>query len=223
MPDPVNIEQALRESILTTRRAPSTEPRATFWASSLGMCPRKLILERAGVQPLAPLEDRSVFKMWAGTVLGHEIQKLLETQGFLDPTWTEKRLTYRSVSGKCDGLTHQINGDCIVEIKTADDRAVTKPDFPEHYLWQGFWYCMASGVDAVCFLMVGKNQGLTKHRVLHITDQWRKDIDEEITQLEESWARYEATGEIPPCRHRFGWEDTYCPYGDTGGSNGVSG
>ena len=209
-----NIEIALQEAIQAEREERTGE-REGFYASSLGMCPRKLICERAGIKREEPPDQRSVFKMWVGTILHREAQKLLEKSGYLDPAWTEKRLVYRSVVCKLDGVTHRINGSANVELKTTDDRAITKSDIPEHYLWQMMLGCLASGFSASCLFMLGKSQGLSKHRVIHLTDEWRKKIDDEITSLDALWLRYKANGEIPPCQHRYSWEDAYCPYGQS--------
>ena len=189
-------------------------PRETFYASSIGHCYRKVIAERAGIPPLRPIDRRTQFKFWIGSVLGKEIAVKLESVGFLLPDWTEKRFEVNGVSGKVDGYTEQILGGAVVEIKTADDRAVTKYELPEHYAWQLQWYLMASGVKHGLILMVGKGQGIVKHQVIPASLEWESKLKKEIDTLHFFWKQYTNTGTLPGHRHQFSWEDKYCPYMD---------
>ena len=72
--------------------------------------------ERAGLVPTNPPDRRAHIKMWLGTMFGSAIQTALQDSGFLDPAWREKRVTYRSYSGKVDGYTTRIPVGAIVEI-----------------------------------------------------------------------------------------------------------
>ena len=176
-PDPLSsIETAWATALDAASPIRPSEPRETFWASSLGMCPRKVIAERAGLPPIRGIDRRTQFKFWIGAVLGQEIATKLESVGFLEKEWTEKRFQLGSVSGKVDGYTTKIPGGAVVEIKTADDRAVTKYELPEHYEWQGRWYCLAANVPNLLILMVGKNQGIVKHRILSRDEGFEKKI-----------------------------------------------
>ena len=211
-----SIESALEQAILSTRsdrRQPPADGYASFWMSSLGRCPRYQLAQRAGLPPTIPMNRRVQFKLWTGEYLGKGIQNLLELQGFLDPAWREKPVSYRSYSGKVDGLTHRINGQAIVELKTVDDNAVTRHgDLPEHYLWQGFGYCLAANIPTLVIFLIGKNQGLAKHQVFHLTEDWRKRLEQEITKMEDLWVIWQGTKTLIQCSHRFKWEDRWCPH-----------
>ena len=172
---------------------------------------------RAGLPPTRPPDQHSQFKRWAGTVLGRDLATLLEAQGFLDPAWTEKRLEYGGYAGRPDGYTLAVPGGAIVEIKTVDDRAVKKQDMPEHYFWQGLWYPLASGLSPLPRLvvfMVGRSQGLSRHQVVALTPEWKFILETEMAVMQGAWEGYLATQQLPPCRHRFGWEDKWCPQGE---------
>ena len=206
-----SIETALEEGILSTRK--EQKIREYFMASSLGFCPRKQVAERLAMAPTNPPDRRSQFKMWTGTVLGKAIQDSLEKQGYLDPAWHEKRLEYKNYVGKVDGYTAAIEGGAIVEIKTSDDDSITKyKEMPEHYLWQGFWYCVASGVPNLLIFQVGKNQGIVRNRLFVLDDLWRKRIEGGMEAMRLWWKEWERTGQLPEHMHQFGFEDRFCPY-----------
>lgn len=207
---PGQIEHALHDALLKQARLPSS--RESFYASSLHMCPRKQVAERAGLPATQPPDMRGYFKMGVGTVVGQWAQKLLAEQGYLDPDWTERRFVYRSYVGKIDGYTPIENA--IVEIKTSDDDAITRyPDVPEHYLWQSLFYALASGIPKVILFQLGKNQGLTRSRELYLDSDWKAKLEEEITILEVEWAQYLQTGVLPDHDHRYKWEDKLCAFG----------
>src|SRR3972149_3788939 len=103
-----SIETALDNSLCANAREPKA--REYFYASSLGMCVRNQVAERAGLEPTNHTDMRSRRKMWTGTVMGKAIQDALMGEGFFVPEWNEKRLTYRSVVGKVDGYTERIPG-----------------------------------------------------------------------------------------------------------------
>lgn len=213
MSDNPSIETALSEAIQRSFR-PHEGEREAFWASSLGMCPRKQIAERMGIPPVSPPDLRSQFKMYAGRVLGWKIQHDLMEVGYLDPAWTEKSLVYRSYHGRPDGVTHRINGSALVEIKTVDDRATQKPDLPEHYLWQGLWYCLAANIPTLVIFMVGRYQGLFKQQVFYLDEDWRRKLEQEIDRMEGLWEVCKANQVLPDHEHRFKWENARCPYLD---------
>ena len=66
-----NIELALQAAILA--QAHERKEQTTFYASSLGMCPRKQIAQRAGLPPVVSVTMQAQFKMATGTVLGRWI------------------------------------------------------------------------------------------------------------------------------------------------------
>ena len=212
MTDTKNIETALREALTAQSKREETFPRKTFYASSMGMCPRKQIAERAGLPSPKPLDQHSQFKMGLGTVAGRWVSDLLLTQGFLDPAWTEKRFELGGYSGRPDGYTARLPLGAIVEIKTVDDRAVKHHDLPEHYLWQALWYGLAAEVHQVIIFMVGRNQGLAKHQVVALTPEWKAKLTDEMAAMAGAWEAYLVSKHLPPCRHRFGWEDKWCAY-----------
>ena len=214
-----SIETALESAIVAGRKA-YTGPRESFWASSLGMCPRRQVAERAGLAPTNPPDRRSQIKMWLGTVYGRAIQEALEASGFLDPAWREKAVQYRSYHGKMDGYTAQIQEGAIVEIKTADDDASTRyPDMPAHYKLQGMLYCVATGVPNLLVFQVGKSQGLVRHRVYRCEEQWQREIESRVAFVDYHWEVYGKSGKLPDHFHEFKWEDRLCPYLEDEGSD----
>lgn len=207
------IESALDNALCADAREPKA--RDYFYASSLGMCVRKQIAERAGLEPTNPTDPRSRRKMWTGTVMGRALSDVLLKEGFLEPEWCEKRLEYRCVIGKVDGYTKRIPSGAIVEIKTSDDDAITRyKDTPEHYLWQGLWYCLAANVPNLLLYQFGKSQGISRHRVIAITDEWKQNINTHIDWLEREWANYERTRVLPEHFHQFQWENKLCAFGE---------
>lgn len=204
-----NIEVALEQAILASRE-PRTGEREGFYMSSLGQCPRSQILARAGVPPTNPPTSRAIRKMWLGTMFGKALQTSLAAVGYLDPTWEEKRVTYRSYRGKVDGYTPHIPGGAIVELKTADDDAITRYAMPEHYAWQGLAYCVATGIPNLLLFQVGKSQGLCRHQVLTVDDTYRRTLDNEITRMDGFWTAYQADKSLPAHDHRFKWQDKTC-------------
>ena len=145
-------------------------------------------------------------------MFGSAIQTALQESGFLDPAWHEKRVTYRSYSGKVDGYTTRIPEGAIVEIKTSDDSAITRyPDMPEHYKMQGLLYCVATGVPNLLVFQVGKSQGLVRHRVYRCSEKDKELIDIHIGVAERAWEQYQQTGELPSHLHSYSWENRLCP------------
>lgn len=189
-----------------------------FRMSSLGTCPLRQIAERAGLEPTMRITKQARFKMWGGTVLGAEIQKHLEQDGFLEPDWHEKEVHLGSYVGHTDGLTKKMPGrPKIVELKTSDDDAVTKYDWPKTYQWQGLGYALsdeaqALGVDGMLCLQIGKNQGCSRERVFPLSEEWKRKIRAEIKRMDRFWSIYEKTKQLPAHLHRHGWENKMCPY-----------
>lgn len=207
-----NIEHALKAAI----QSDNDEQRkgrlnTTFHASSLGMCPKKQILTRANVKPDKPISSTSLFKMRIGSVIHKDTQGLLEKYGYILPEWTEKRAQYRSVSCRIDGYTLHVKDGAILEIKTTDDKAF-QYDFSESYFWQGFFNCIAFDVPNLLLFQLGKNQGLARHRVFPMTEKWNNIIDKHIDELDNMWRDYELDGSTPEHKHRYKWEDRFCPY-----------
>ena len=185
-----------------------------FKASSIGHCIRKQVAVRAGIKPTHESDVSGLIKMWMGTELGKVVQAALEAERFLVPSWTERLVTYRSYRGHVDGLTRMVNPDrpYIVEIKTSDDRSVTKPDWPEHYLWQGMFYAKAAAMWGVLIFQLGRYQALSREAVFILNEKWTQLLEEHITEVEAAWEAYKASGVLPDCKHRFPWEDRMCPY-----------
>ncbi len=204
------VETALLRAIENGHK-PRTEPRTGFYASSIGFCPRKQVAERAGLFPTKPPDSRSQFKMWTGTIMGKAVQAALEADGYLDPTWHEKPFELGNYRGKVDGYTPTI--PAIVEIKTSDDDAITRyKELPEHYLWQGLWYCLASGIPNLLVFQIGKNQGLVKNRLITLDAEWEDKLRTHMKVMDIWWNNYIKNGELPEHSHQWGWEDRYCPY-----------
>ena len=210
-----SIKSALDAAVRKTQER-KLNPKDHFRMSSMGQCPRAQVGRRAALPPTNPWATHTSFKMWGGTVIGREIQKLLEEEGYLDPEWTEKEVSYRSYVGHLDGLTHRLPvGDTVVEIKTSDDSAVKKPDWPEHYLWQGLTYCLATGCKQLQVFQFGKNQGLSRDNVFYLTREWEDRLNRHIDEMEKFWGVFEQTGTLPPHQHFFGWQDKTCDYLET--------
>jgi len=224
----MNPDTALYESLTETPRQGESP---TFWVSSLGHCVRKQVAQRAGIKPEKPIEAHSLFKMMVGTTVHAFVQKRLLSAGFLDPQYTkviqtetidargrvlmpgdvqEHRFTYRSYSGKLDGWVK--DQQIPFELKTCDDRAVKKPDWPEHYLYQGFTTCMAMGAEKFMLMQIGTSQGLNRWNTFPISNQWKRLVDEEIDKADQAWTIYKETGQLPEHTHKFSWENRYCPY-----------
>lgn len=210
------IEELLRAAIEKQARK-DLHSASFFRASSAGHCVRKQIAVRAGLEPTCPSTASGLVKMWMGTELGKVIQACLENEGFLVPAWTEREVHYRSYKGHVDGLTRSLPGcdeygPAIVEFKTSSDDAVTKYDWPEHYFWQNGLYLLAAGLKRGVIFQIGREYGLSREKVFLLTDEWKIKIDTHISEVEKAWKEYELTGVLPPCKHRFGWEDKLCGY-----------
>lgn len=216
MTEPIkDIKKALDAAVKKTQERDTT-PKPHFRMSSMGQCVRAQVAKRAGLKPTNPWATHTSFKMWGGTVIGREIQTLLEAEGYLEKEWTEKEVTYRSYVGHIDGYTLRLPcGPTIVELKTCDDAAVKKPDWPEHYLWQGLTYCLATGCKQLQVFQFGKNQGLSRDNVFYLTRDWEDRIGRHIDAVEAAWGVYEQTGQLPPHVHNFGWESRTCAYLET--------
>ena len=204
--------------IVRREGARENKPKDHFRISSIGHCVRKQIAMRAGIPPAFEPTDREILKMWLGTVLHSAIQSSLEVEGFFVQTWTEREVQYRSYKGHVDGLTRKLpdvaeKGAAPVSIKTCDDTAITKyPEPAENYLWQDFTYLLATKYLRFLLYRLGRKQALDKETVHYLTDEWKKKIDEHIDEMEALWKEYEKTKVLPPCKHRFGWEDKSCGY-----------
>lgn len=190
-----------------------------FRMSLTGRCPKLVIGTRAGIEPPAPADTRGNFKMWMGTVLHEQAQKILNEAGFLEKGTDEEELTWGEWKGHTDGSTLALPvGPAIVEIKTGDDRAVKKVDWPnEHYLWQGYHYVMAKkqtdpAFERLLLFHLGTSQGLSREAVFKLGPEWEKKIVEYREEIAAAWAEFEKTKQLPPCSHRFGWEDRYCSF-----------
>lgn len=227
-----NIETALVEGTAALRwSSPVGEAREAFWASGLPFCTRKQVAERAGMPPVIPIDQRLQFKFAIGHAVHRHAQLALLRSGFLDPAWTavtehgdilEKTLAYRNVRGKPDGFTRCLPEPALVEIKTCDDRAIKYPDFPDHYCWQALWCCLAAGVPQVVILQLGTSQGLARHRVVRLTENWRAMLEDRMTYLESRWEDFQRTGDLPPHEHLFPFEDRTCSFLEPSGGTHAS-
>lgn len=229
-----NIETALARGIASLRANRTGQEQEAFWMSGLGLCPRRQVGQRAGIAPSLPPDQRSQFKMWAGTTLHAGIQQVLVQEGFLEADSIEQRVRLESNGwqpyvGKLDGLTKRFGDQgAVVEIKTSDDDAVARyDDMPVHYLWQAAGLALAAKVSHFLILQLGRNQGLAKHRFYSLNQsdiaELLMEIDDHLEDMTHHWEHYKLTGELPPCRHRFRWEDKLCAYRPTTeGSNGAA-
>jgi len=219
MPDTflsANIEVALHAGIAALREDRTGKERNYYRISGVGMCPRKQVAERAGLPPTNPPDPRSVFKMWAGTVLHEAAQKALTSVGYLNPLHTEAEVTYECYVGHPDGVTQ--DGNSVVELKTTDDNAIVRYEMPLHYLWQGFTYCLALKKTSLVVLQVGRSQGLTRSRVYHLNDEFIMALDDHVRDMTQAWATYKTYNTLPPHDHtRFSWQEKTCPYLDVAG------
>ena len=207
-----SVRQELTNILKEERAGWSSEPKEYFRMSSFGMCPKKQIAKRAGIPETRTANIAGLFKMKIGQELHTVFQDMLEKSGATDPEWRERQVRYKSYVGHVDGkILLPTRGNTILELKTTDDSAL-KWDWPVHYLWQGLIYCLAAGFEQTLFVQIGKNQGLTRERVVPLTDVWKRKIITEVNRMERMWAFYEKTGKLPKCRHRFGWEDKLCSY-----------
>ena len=213
----MNIESVLEAALVKDDRP--LEPHETFWASSLGYCLRKQVAQRAGLPPTVPLDFRLRLKFLMGSAIHTAVQKKLLTSGYLNPTWTrlegehivEERWTYRSYSGRPDGV--RLVDPAILEIKSTDDSSIVKYDTPpEGYLWQGFLNCLGTNIPQLVLFQIGRKQGLTKNREYPLTEEWTSKINEEIALADAAWESYQATKELPKCRHRYEFENKTCSY-----------
>jgi len=172
---------------------------------------------RAGLEQTFPADNRGMFKMWMGTVLGKNIQALLESAGFLDPTWTEREVKYRSYVGHLDGLTRVLPGTAeygpaVVELKSTADDSIANYDWPEHYAWQAFGYCLGANTSRALLYQFGREYGLSREKIIVLNDEWKTRINDHITWVESCYDLYVKVGELPPCKHLFKWEDKLCSY-----------
>lgn len=194
-----------------------SHPSDNFRMSSMGHCIRKQVAVRAGIAPAFPADDRGVLKMWVGTALHKATQAKLEACGFLDASWTEREVRYRSYVGHVDGLTRRLPateqyGPAVVEIKWTSDDSVAKYDWPEHYEWQNMGCVLAAGLKRGLLYQVGRENGLDRERILVMNTEWKEKLNQEIDLVEKAWDEYQKTKSLPTCRHRFGWEWKLCGY-----------
>lgn len=206
------LTEAIRQESKRTR-----QPTQNFRMSSMGHCPRKQVCLRAGLEPAFPPKDHAVIKIWVGTALHKATQAKLEACEFLDASWTEREVRYRSYVGHVDGLTRKLSGmeqygPAVVEIKWTSDTSVTKYDWPAHYEWQNLGCVLAAGLKRGLLYQVGREYGLDREKVVVLTEEWRTRLEDEISWLEGLWDIYQANGTLPDCKHRFGWENKTCEY-----------
>lgn len=216
-----SIKSALQAAVEASQSR-TTAPSDHFRMSSLGKCPRAQIGARAGLPPTNPWPTRTYFKLWIGSLIHREVQYALLKEGFFDEGWpgidangkiVEPEVVYRSYVGHPDGRTSRLpSGKAIVELKTSDDNAITRYDWPEHYLWQGFAYCLATGLSQLLLFQLGTNQGLSRENVFYLRPDWAARINSHITAMEMAWVQYQETSVLPPHVHTFGWENKTCNY-----------
>ncbi len=205
-------KQALLTAVVREQMKDLT-PSSHFRMSSIGQCVRAQVGLRAGLPPTNEWAIYTRFKIWTGSVMGPHIQRALEREGFLDPTYTEKEVAYRSYVGHLDGATFGLPcGPTVVEIKTSDDSAIAKHDWPMNYQWQGLTYCLATGFKQLLVFQFGKNQGLSRENIFPLTEEWTAKINEHIDQVDSAWRLYEQTQRLPLCVHNFPWEAKTCPF-----------
>ena len=212
----MSLSEALTEAIRLEGKR-SYHPSENFRMSSFGHCVRKQVAMRAGIEPVSPADARGLLKMWMGTSLHKAMQAKLEACGFLEPSWTEREVRYRSYVGHVDGLTRKLTGTdeygpALVEIKSSSDDAVAKYGWPEHYEWQNLLCVRAVELKRGLLYQVGRENGLDREKIVLLTEDWKVKIDQEISLVESGWEVYKTTGNLPSCIHRFGWEDRTCPY-----------
>ena len=208
----MSVKQALLTAVIR-EQTKDFKPSNHFRMSSIGQCIRAQVGLRAGLPPTNEWAAHTRFKIWTGSVMGPHIQKALEQEGFLDPSYTEKEVAYRSYVGHLDGATMQLPcGPTVVEIKTSDDSAIVKHDWPMNYQWQGLTYCLATGFKQLLVFQFGKNQGLSRENFFLLTDEWKEKINHHIDQVDAAWSLYEQTQRLPLCIHNFPWENKTCAF-----------
>ncbi len=207
------ITHSLRANLvksITEDAKPSSEH---FRISSTGTCFRSLVGKRAGLTPTRPPGDAARLKMFFGSALHEAIGKHLNKEPIVEGS-LEMTVARGNWVGHVDAVINLPVGQAVLELKTCHDDAIKYPDIPENYLWQGFHYAMCLNLKHLMVFQVGRSYGLTREVIKPLTQEWIDKIELYTVEAAWHWTNYQKKKELPPCKHRFKWEDKTCPFGE---------
>lgn len=155
---PILIKQMEDES----RKVYEKKEEATFRASGIGGCKRKMMYKLLGYEE--QLDHISVFTLEQGTLIHEMIQGYLQRAGVIESLEEELKIL-PNLNGHYDGVV-VINGErYLLEIKTingeAYERLLKYNTVYRKYVLQAHCYMHALGLDKTLFLFVNKNHMLS--------------------------------------------------------------
>lgn len=131
---------------------------ATFRASGVGGCQRKMMYKLLGYEE--QLDHVSVFTLEQGTLIHEMIQGYLQRAGIIQSLEEELNIL-PNLNGHYDGVIVINNARYVLEIKTinaaAYERMVKYGSVYKKYLLQAHCYMKALGINKTIFLFVNKN------------------------------------------------------------------
>lgn len=196
---------------------------ATFRASGIGGCPRKMMYQLLGYENTP--EHLSVFTLQQGTLIHEMIQGYLQRSGIIESLEEELHILPQ-LKGHYDGVI-KINGErYLLEIKTinhlAYERVSKYNTIYNKYVLQAHCYMKALGLTKCIFLFVNKGHMVTEefakenphidpvfHEIeLKFDDNVWQDIQDKLSLLTEQFN----LGIMPPAKKVS--ECSYCQFAD---------
>ena len=127
---------------LSDTRVVRTEAQTHWYPSSLGKCPREVILKRSGEPETNPPDEQSMRKFWLGEMVHRGLQEAVGATLTVVGHELRVRDEEYNVSGKLDTLLKGQDGLIVVEYKSMKDYGFRfKPELPkaDHVLQMGVY------------------------------------------------------------------------------------
>lgn len=205
----MSLQQLINESLKKEQQERLNKERSgKFSPSLLGRCFRCQILNRAGITPSNPPDERALRIFRCGKLF-HDF-----VQNFLPNHQIEILCENDDFKGYADIVTE----DTVYDIKSVhsgsfwyckkEDYDVKKEKY--HNWLQLTYYAWILKKPKIVLVQISKDD-LCINEYVDFTDKWLENLQHEVDLLREEWKNYP---KLPKAEPRFNKEGKYCSYRD---------
>lgn len=199
----MSISRLITEKILK-RREERQHERTSWYPSDLGLCDRKSILSRAGVEA-NPFSDDTLRTFWLGETIHAGLQDLIGTEDHWHEV--ESRGENPEVHGKIDTVRYINNEYEVIEFKSQRDSAFNYKLPKDNHIMQVGCYLTYGITDSrfpspprlarANIIYIGKESGRIKEFPVENTPELRAKVTAKLAELEEAYKKYLESGKLP--------------------------
>ena len=208
----MSLQQLINEDLAKGQEERKTRERSgKFSPSSLGVCPRAQILNRANITQSNPPDERALRIFKCGNLF-HDF-----VQGFIPDNDCEVLCENDDFKGFAD----IVSADSVYDIKSVHSKSFWygKRDGYDirkekrHNWLQLAYYAWILKKKKIILVQISKDDMCISEHA-DFTDKWLDELQAEIDLLRWHWEKYTTIKELPEAKPINNWEGTYCNWKD---------